>query len=371
MKTKFRQISCDYKSLQLYFVAIATLAAGCQEQANETAQVLRPVRYITVTNDDVARSRTFSGTSQSTQVSRLSFKVSGTIVALPIEVGDRVKAGGLLARLDSSSFDLEVQQAQANLVQAQANRRNAESNYERIKGLYENSNASRNDLDSARANAESGRAQARSAQKSLELARLNLSYTKLSAERDCSVATVAVDLNENVSSGAEVARVNCGEELEIELAMPESLIAEIRKDAIVEIRFNAIPDLKFAGSVTEIGVAASSGTPTFPVTVSVDGFERRLRSGLAGDVTFHFESTRSGDAHLIPLAAVANQGDAPFVYIAQPDTGTSAAVVEKRTVEIGDLTENGVEVLSGLIDGDRVITAGVSVIRDGQRVILN
>ena len=355
----------------LVVMAVASSLAGCEKSVVETKEVLRPVRYMTVIDKDVARTRTFSGTSRSTQVSRLSFKVSGTVVALPIEVGDRVKAGALLARLDSSGFDLEVQQAQANLVNAEANQRNAEANYERIKGLYENNNASRNDLDSARANAESTRAQTRSSQKSLELARLNLSYTRLVAERDCSVAGVGVEINENVSPGAEVARVNCGEGLEIELAMPESLIADIRRDATVDIRFNAIPDLTFAGAVTEIGVAASDATPTFPVTVSVDGTERRLRSGLAADVSFRFSSTRSGDAHLIPLAAVANRGAEPFVYIARPDGVENEAIVAKRMIEVGELTENGVEVLSGLSDGDRVITAGVSVIRDGQRVILN
>lgn len=351
--------------------ALALGAVGCDKTDVEQAEILRPVRFLTVTDNDLGRRRTFSGTSRSTQVSRLSFKVPGTIVELPIEVGDRLQAGGLLARLETSSFDLEVQQAQAGLVQAQANQRNAESNYDRIKGLYENNNASRNDLDSARANAESARAQTRSAQKSLELARLNLSYTRLTAERSCSIASVAVQLNENVTAGAEVARVNCGDGLEIELAMPDSLIAEIREDANVTIQFDAISKLKFAGTVTEIGVAASSGTPTFPVTVSIDGSERRLRSGLAADVTFEFASTRSGDAHLIPLAAVANSGAEPFVYIAQPNGSGNEAVIEKRTVEIGELTENGIEVLAGLSHGDRVVTAGVSIITAGQRVLLD
>lgn len=361
------------RTLSTFVVAtvLGLVTSSCGKTDVEQVEILRPVRFLTVTDNDLGRSRTFSGTSRSTQVSRLSFKVSGTIVQLPIEVGDRLDAGGLLARLDTSSFDLEVQQAQAGLVQAQANQRNAESNYDRIKGLYENTNASRNDLDSARANAESARAQTRSAQKSLELARLNLSYTRLTADRRCLVASVGVDLNENVVSGAEVARVNCGEGLEIELAMPDSLIAEIREDANVIIRFDAIPKLTFAGTVTEIGVAASSGTPTFPVTVSIDGSERRLRSGLAADVTFEFASTRSGDAHLIPLAAVANRGAEPFVYIATPDGSDNEAVVEKRTVEIGELTENGIEVLAGLNHGDRVVTAGVSIISAGQRVLLD
>lgn len=352
------------------FVAAAILVA-CEQSVETSEPPLRPVRYITVVENDGARTRTFSGTSRSTQISRLSFKVSGTLVELPIDVGDRLAPGALVARLDASSFELEVQQAQANLVQSQANQRNASANYERTKGLYENANASRNDLDSARATAESATAQVRASQKSLELARLNRSYTRLTADRDCTVASVDVDLNENVSPGTEIARINCGSGLEIELAIPDSLISAISPDTKVDIGFDSISDLTFSGTVKEIGISSSSGAPTFPVTVNVDDNEPRLRSGLAADVTFRFASTRVGDAHLIPLAAIGHDGDATYVYIAEPEADSEQAIVTKRMVSIGELTDFGVEVFDGIVDGDRVVTAGVSMIRDGQRVLLD
>ena len=361
-----------FDSVGLALLLLACLNIfGCESNQNDEPVPLRPVRYITVTDSDAARTRTFSGASQSTQVSRLSFKVSGTLIELPIEIGDTLAAGDLLARLDQSSFDLEVQQAQANLVQAQANERNAAANYERVKDLYSNRNASRNDLDSARANSESAGAQVRAAQKSLELSQLNRSYARLTAERDCSVASVDVELNENISAGAQVALVNCGDGLEIELAIPESLIASITKDTNVSISFSAIPNTTFSGKVTEIGISSASGAPTFPVTVAIDEKDERLRSGLAADVTFQFMNTGRSDTHLLPLSAVANNGGNAFVYIAQPDGANDEAIVVKREVSVGELTELGVEILSGIRQGDRVITAGVSVIRDGQRVLLN
>ena len=349
---------------------LSVLVAGCGGEAADTELPLRPVRYITVADADNGRSRTFAGTSRSTQMSRLSFKVGGTIVERPVEVGDRVTAGTLLARLDRASFDLEVQQAQANLVQAEASLRNAESNYERVKGLYENNSSSRNDLDAARAQAESARAQTRASRKSLELAELNRSYTRLTADRDCTVASVNVDINENVSPGTEVARVNCGARLEVELAIPDSLINDIDAETPVEISFNAIPDLRFAGTVTEIGVSATGSSPTFPVTVRIDGSERRLRPGLAANVTFRFDNPGTTDRYLIPAAAVANDGDASYVFVAA-GAGGETATVEKRTVELGDLTDDGVEILEGIAPGDRVITAGVSTIRAGQQVLVN
>ncbi len=351
-------------------VLAAWLISGCEPASEEAEIPLRPVRYMQVTDVNASPSRTFSGTSRSTRVSRLSFKVSGTVVGIPVEVGDRLNAGDLLARLDPSSFDLQVQQSQASLVQAQANERNASANYERFKGLYENRNASRNDLDSARAEAESGKAQVRAAQKALELAELNRSYTVLRAEEACSVASVDVEVNENVNAGSQVTLVNCGDDLEIELGIPDSLIASVNKDAEVSIRFDAIADTGFNGIVTEVGITSESGAPTFPVIVAINGQDERLRSGLSADVTFRFATSGRTDAYLLPLSAIANSGNDPFVFVAQADGDDGQATVVKRAVEIGELTELGIEVLRGIRPGDLVVTAGVSVIRDGQRVLL-
>lgn len=116
---------------------------------------LRPVRFIMVSDESGARDRSFSGTSKSTLESRLSFKVSGTVTDVPVQIGQRLDAGDLIARLDAATYSLQVQQAQASLVEARANERNAVATYERTKGLYANNNASRNDLDASRAQAES------------------------------------------------------------------------------------------------------------------------------------------------------------------------------------------------------------------------
>jgi len=259
-------------------------------------------------------------------------------------------------------------------MQSQANARNAESNYERVKGLYENNNASRNDLDSARASAESARAQTRSSQKSLELARLNLSYTQLRVDVDCSIASLAVEINENVSAGSQVAQVNCGQELEVIIEVPESLIADIRQNMTVDIRFDAMANKTFKGRVSEVGVSSSETASTFPVSVrldrDLDNPELALRSGLAAEVTFSFAVDTVLDRYLVPLASVVNDVEGAFVFVADPAEQQGEAVVRRNTVQLGELMDEGIEILSGLETGDRVITAGVSVVRDGQRVLL-
>ena len=350
---------------------VVVAVSGCTETQLPDEPRLRPVRYLMVTDDSVVRDRSFSGTLKSSLESRLSFKVSGTATSVPVQIGQRLQRGDLIAQLDSAEYALQVEQSQASLVQAEANERNAASTYERTKGLYANDNASRNDLDASRANAESAQAQVRAAAKALEIARLNESYTRLYAETDCSIASIDVEVNENVSAGQQIAVVSCGDDFEVALDVPESVISTIDEYTPVSLTFGSIAGTLFTGEVTEIGVAAGTGSAAFPVVVAVNERHPSLRSGLAADVVFQFDSTSLDGGVVLPLAAVIEEPAGTFVFIAESAEDAGEAVVRKRPVSLGELTQSGIEILSGLAPGDRVVTAGLSAIRDGQRVLIN
>lgn len=347
---------------------VASLLVACDTEIQTEEEILRPVRYLTIADTVAGRSRTFSGSLKSTRESRLSFKVAGTITELPVQIGQQLSPGDLIARLDSDSFALQVEQAQASLVEAQAGERNAQANYERTKGLYANDNASLNELDAARAGAEAAAAQVRAATKALEIARLNVSYTRLTAAEDCSMASVDVEVNENVSSGQQIGMVSCGTTFEVELGVPESLIGFVNRTTPVTISFGAIDGAGFTGEVTEVSTAGSAAV--FPVVVRVNEDNPALRSGLAADVTFQFSTAALADTFVLPLAAIINDPDGVYVFIAEPSEISGEARVARRSVELGELTEDGVEVRAGLSPGDDVIIAGVSVIRAGQRVLV-
>lgn len=348
---------------------LCALLLGCGEPEKPIAEAeLRPVRVVIASQNGVLRERAFSGIAQSTQASRLSFRVSGTVVELPVQVGDKLSRGGLIARLNKSVFDLAVQQAEASLAQALANQRNADASYSRMKELYENNNASRNDLDSGRANSESAEAQVRSARKSLELAELDRSYTRLTASGDCTVASLDMELNENVNAGTPVAQINCGEGIEVRLGVPESLIGGLAQGMVAQVRFSAISGRSFSGKITELGVAAGGSAATFPVVVALAQTDVAIRPSMAAEVVFEFRSDAS-EAHIIPAVAVINDERGSFVYVAIADKD-DIAVVERRPVAIGELRSEGIEILEGLADGDIVITAGTTVIREGQTVLL-
>ncbi len=357
--------------LRLLVLALAIFAAsGCAQDEAPVEERLRPVRYLTVESNSLFRDRVFSGTSKSSTESRLSFKVGGTVTSIPVQIGQRLGAGDLIAEIDPASYVLQEQQAEASLVEAQANNRRATANYERTKGLYANDNASLTDLESARAQAESAVAVVAAASKSLEIARLNVSYTQLRADTDCSIASVDVEVNENVNSGQLVSTVSCGDAYEVTLNLPESLIGNVSTYTPVSIRFGAIPGVVFEGEIAEIAVASAGDSAAFPVVIRIFGSNPSLRSGLAADVTFQLDAASTQGVVVLPVSAVINDPDGTYVYVAEPSATQGEAMISRRAITLGELSQDGVEVTDGISLGDRVVTAGVSVIREGQRVLI-
>jgi multidrug efflux pump subunit AcrA (membrane-fusion protein) len=126
--------------------------------------------------------------------------------------------------------------------------------------------------------------------------------------------------------------------------------------------------VQFSGAVTKVSTAGSSAA--FPVVVQVLENHPSLRSGLAAEVTFQFDTPSVENVYVLPVAAIINDSEGTFVFVAVPADKAGEAMVRKRKITLGELTQSGVEVLEGLSPGDRVVTAGVSVIRAGQRVII-
>ncbi len=208
------------------------LPVGCGGDA-PTVEVLRPVRYAQVFSTGGIRERTFSGTAQARVESRLSFRVAGAIQQVPVDVGDAVQVGQLIAELDPADYRLQRAEADAAVDRASAQARNAEANLERVRQLYENGNASLNDLDAARSGSETAAAQVQGSVNRRDAARLQLSYTRLGAPAPGRISSVDVEVNENVRAGQIVAVLTSESELEVEVAVPEVLISLVREGANV------------------------------------------------------------------------------------------------------------------------------------------
>jgi RND family efflux transporter MFP subunit len=156
-------------------------------------------------------------------------------------------------------------------------------------------------------------------------------------------------------------------ELEVEVSVPEGMITSIREGDEAIARFDALPDQDFAATVTEVGVSATGGATTYPVTVSLAENPEAVRPGMAATVNFQFESQGGPDVILVPAHAVSEDAAGRFVYVVEP-TGDGLGIARRREVVVGEISDLGLEILSGLSNGDLLVTAGVSRIRDGLEV---
>jgi RND family efflux transporter MFP subunit len=362
MKTLHRPIAYGLASV------ITLLLPSCSGKPAEEAPVYRPVRAEQVYASGGSRTRMFSGVARAGVESKLSFKVGGTVQRKAVKVGQAVRRGQLIAELDPEDYRLRLEDAEAALARARAEERNASAGYERVRGLYESRNASRQDLDAARAAYESAAAAVESGLRKHELAKRQLEYTRLTAPIAGSVASVEVEVNENVMAGQTIALLTSKSDLEVEVAIPGVLITDVREGETVKVKFDALSGQELAATVTEVGVAATGMGTTFPVTVRLDNPDSPVRSGMAAEVFFDFVSETTASSYLVPSVAVGEDATGRFVFVVEPGPDDGLATVHRRPVTIGTITNEGIEISHGLEDGEFVVTAGVTKIVDGQIV---
>ncbi len=345
------------------------LVFSCADKKQSNQEMIRPVRYQEVVNLARGQNRTISGVTKSGIESKLSFKVSGTIESVNVKVGQQIKNGKLIASIDQSDYELQYEQSRAVEKSAKAQRDLAKSSYYRIETLYENGNVSLNEYEQAKASYESAKEQVKQIDKQTDQLRKQISYTKLYAPMDGIVGQVLVERNENVASGQTIIEFNSGSDLEVIVGMPESFISRIAVNEKVDIVFPSLYEKTFHGIITEVSYVAGYQSSTYPVTVKISDSDENMRPGMTADVTFSFSIEGLKNALFVPIVAVASEDDGNYVFVLEKLSGDTA-VVRKQKIEVGKITDNGFEVLNGLIEGQMVVTAGISKLSDGLKVKL-
>lgn len=345
-----------------------TLLSACDKQEEIIELPLRSVKYQTISYSTDKLAKTFSGITKAELEADLSFRVPGRVDNVPVDVGDKLVKGQLVASLDDRDYLVLYEQSKAELASATASLRSAESEYIRTIGLYEKRNASKSQLDNGRANAESAKAQVRATSQQVETARLQLSYTNLYAPQECVVSSMPVKENENISSGQVVAKVNCGKKLEVEVDVPESYIDSIEDDQKVNVILSATNGTIYPGKVTEISSGSSDQASAFPVTIVLDGAHPSLRAGLAAEVQFTKENSSVDNFFILPVNAVAHDAQGEFIFTLEASEQSKQGIVRKKYISVDEIVQKGVRISKGLSEGENVITAGITVIHDGMSV---
>ncbi|MBN2693643.1 efflux RND transporter periplasmic adaptor subunit [bacterium] len=355
----------------VFLLLILPFFTSCKkEEVQVFEKKVRPVKYITVKKSELDKKRIFSGMAMPQEQAKISFKIPGTIKKIHVKVGDKVVKNQVLAELDSQIYQLQLQEAIAaqNNVEAQA--KHAESAYKRVLALYENQHASKNDLESARTSFEMSRAGIKTVQTKIQQAQLQIEYAKIKAPDNGEVAYVIGKENENTGAGYPVVVINYGAKVEIEIGVPESLINLVEMNSDVDVLFDSFPEKIFKGKISKIGISPQQNAPTFPVTIELLEEKSTIKTGMIAKVTLDFTNKVKGESKIIlPSTSVQQDISGKFIYIVKK-TSDGKGVVEKRAVSIDKLTSQGVEIVSGVTEGEFVITAGVSKIHSGQEVLL-
>ena len=354
----------------LWITGIAILLAGCGAEEPEKASVLRPVTYQEVGYSGGGNIRTFSGTAETDKVIDLSFRTSGILTRFDVRLGQEVKKGQLLAQLDNVQARLAYEQSLSSLNSAASQMNTTKLNFERVRSLYEKGSASLSDFENAKNSFRTAEASYESAERSVAIQREQVGYAFIYAPENGIIASVNAEVDENVSAGQPVAVLNAGADMEISLGLPESVITRVQNNTEVDITFTSLPGDSFKGICTEVSPSVDPNTATYPVRVRVIDPTDDIRSGMTANVTFNFDAaTASPESVLIvPAKAVGEDGNGRFVFLLE-DQGASARV-KKQTVQVGSLTSDGFEVLDGLQAGQKIATAGLQTLLNGQEVRL-
>ena len=364
-------LNCKIRGMSaLSLVVLVTVLTACQEQPPEPVETVRAIRTITLTEPASGRMRRFSGVVEAADSASVSFEVAGNVSEVKVDMGERISEGQVLAVLDDQTFKLNVTAAQADVGRAEVELRDAQSDLERLQRIAQQDPGaiSQRSLDQAQARYGGARNNLSYNTSRLNLVKRDLDRTVLRAPFSGIISKRYVDPFQQVSLGQKIFDLHMEGAMEASISVPESEIKFIHLGLPGDVRFPSIPDQSYPGIVTEISKVAG-GANAFPVKVTVKADNPRIRPGITAEVTLLLGDEQDDTAFLIPIEAIAPGGGESKNYVFVFDKESST--VKKTAIESGSFRANNIVVNKGLNAGDIIAVAGVSFLRDGQKVRLS
>ncbi|WP_411035704.1 efflux RND transporter periplasmic adaptor subunit [Shinella sp. BYT-45] len=339
-------------------VAGAMALAGCQKE-EEAAAPPRPVLSMVVTPSALPGTR-FAGTVQAKVQAALGSRVAGRLVSRTVHVGDLVKKGDVLAVLDATAYELAVRSARAELSSAEATLASAVATEERQKTLLQSNAAAKAAVESAEQSREAADAGLIRARTALVKAEEQLSYTRILAEFDGVVVATGAEVGQTVSPGEAIVTVARPDERDAVVDIPETAEA-IAVGSRFRVSLQINPAVTVKGVVREVAPSADAATRTRRVKIALENPPDTVRLGTT--ITAELEGPDL-TAIMVPETAVLQKDGKPHVWLVDGEKGE----VRLAPIETGAAVGRHLPVASGLKEGDRVVTAGVNSLEEGQKV---
>jgi RND family efflux transporter MFP subunit len=345
----------------LAIVALLPVLAGCGDQAiSANTRPERPVQVQHVAFQSEEASREFVGVVRARYETDLGFRVAGKITARIVNVGDRVRAGDVIARLDPQDLKLQVASAEAELAAAMSSLAQTTADEQRFAALRARGYAAVADYERKKAAKDEAEGRLERARRALDLARNQLAYAELKADADGVITATLAEPGQVVAIGQAVARLAHRGELEAVVALPETWLGHARASQAT-VKLWAGPQWQFAARLRELSPQADPQTRTYAARFTIENPDDAVALGMTATVTL----SHLADAWFakLPLAAILNRGKGPSVYVVD-----KSGELELRPVTVASFTGDVALVTAGLNDGERVVTLGVQKLDAGQKV---
>ena len=343
-------------------VFMVAIVAACGKQAPPAPEP-RPVRTITIEHGAAGETISLTGQIRAKDHTNLAFRLDGRMIERPVNVGDMVASGQVVARLDPTNEAQALRSAQANLASTQAVLTQAQLTFGRQQKLLREGWTTRARYDEAQQALLVAQAQVDSAHAQVRIAQEELGYTVLAADAAGAVTSVGAEPGEVVRAGQMIVELAHQGARDAVFDVPEQLIRTGPRDPLVEITLSDDPRVTTTGRVREVAPQADATTRTFQVKVGI----------IDPPEAMHLGSTVTGRIKLsappgveVPASALTEANGQPAVWVVDAKNMT----VSLRTVEVLRYDPATVVISRGLAAGDIVVTAGVQTLRPGQKVRL-
>ena len=412
-------MNCKKQLMIIIIPILLSWLISCKQKVEEQSkETIRPVKVQRITTGAKAYEESaFSGVAAGISESVLSFRVPGVINKLSASVGQRVKAGEIVAQLDDRDYRLNMESIKNQLTATEAQldqlrkggrsediislegrmralqttMKTAKTEYQRVQNLYAADAASKSQLDQIRTQYEQSRAELeatrqelakaktggreeeiRAAEANIRSIRSNLAQAKAALED----TVMKIPFNgvisqkhtsnfQQVAAGMPIYSLVDISRIEIQISVPERMISSINAGRQVPMKFLNFSDKKITGVISKVGVTADRQTLTYPVFVEVVNPDREILPGMTANIFLHSANTSTGFP-IIPIHAILEDKvtGAHFVWLVDEEK----QIANRREISLGRILNEAIEVLSGLTEGELVITGGMSRIRAGMKI---
>lgn len=347
-------------------LAFVITLAGCSNEGEAIVQSpdLRPVKVMEVSAVSKSRALRYSGSVTARSEAATGFRVAGKIIERNVEIGDKVRAGDVMARLDATDFRLQVQSARASLEAADRQVETSEFALKRSEQLFRQQVTTKAQLEQAQLVFNQAVASRDSANAALQQALNQVEYSQLKADRDGIVTAINADAGQVIAAGSPVVTVAADGERDVLIAVPETDILAFRAGKLVDISFWSDRSLMLPGTVREVAGSADPVSRTFTVRVGLPPHSSVL---LGMTATVEATAPVSAPYHDVPLAALSRDGELGMIVWTVDRIDTT---VQPRPVTVEEFSDTGVKVTQGLSTGDLVVVAGTQFLSENMRVRL-